>query len=541
MNKILTLILIITSSSVIAQRTGYDFKQLQDAGKIDISFNELKHSKNAFLIYPGNWDNAQGAATYYWVDGDVNKGFIFGTNSFGDDAYGQIFRIDNSYIIHGAYYWIGERDGDEGEVVFKVWNFSNGSTASVLGSKTIHMADIEKSEYSDEAFWVEFDEPIIVNSDFLIGADISDLDPFEEDVYGIGNVSTLNGDGAGAALALILEDDQWRPVLDYDMDVDIAIFPLVEYAVLSAVTFNVDMSDAVAVGDVEFDPELHEVYITGDFTNWTIPGDNEAYKLELINENDKDGDNTVYTITFDQIYAGRHDYKYYIVEDTPTDDMGEYPEDGSYRKLIVDEDMVVDDVFGSVFQANVFDFLFLKFNDNNEWVDAQVVDHLEIEYINDEIGKVNVFVEFDTNINVLTPTMTTTYGAIIEPKPETGDFDDFGEDASKTYTVISTDTTITKDWEITIYKTDELSAPEIAVEEPSLIIYPNPVRSILTFEHTDIINNVRIFDLTGRMVFAKDVNDHQTHINMSDFTHGVYIIQVFTDSGIQSRKIQVVR
>ena len=537
MKNVLTIILITLSSAVIAQRPGSNYERLLEAGKFAESINDLKDNDDLFFLYPGNWENAEAAATYVWEDGDVNMGYMFGTNTYEDDAYGQVFRTDYSYIIHGAFFWIGERYGEHGDVVFTVWNYSNGSVGSALVSKTISLADIIASELFDEAFWVEFDQPVLVTSDFLIGADVSRLDSFEEDVYGFGNVSSLDGDGAGAGLALILEDGSWRPVLDYNMDVDIAIFPLVEEAVLKSVTFNVDMNEALIDGD--FDPEQHDVYISGSFANWTTPGEAEAYKLSPTDaKNEKE---LVYTVAFDDVYAGKHEYKYYIVEDEPTWNMAEYPEDRPDRLLFLDANMTVDDVFGSVFQANIYDFWFLKQDDFDDWVDADVVDHLEIEYVDDDFGKVNVYVEFGTNINDLTPTMTVTYGASIDPYPETGDLYDFGEDAAKTYTVVSADPNVTKDWKITIYKTEELSVPGIDEKEHSLVLYPNPVRNSLNVEHTGFINSVKIFDITGRMIYNEQVNNNQAQINVSGFTQGVYIIQVITDSEIQSRKFQVTR
>jgi hypothetical protein len=45
------------------------------------------------------------------------------------------------------------------------------------------------------------------------------------------------------------------------------------------VTFIVDMTSAVAAGDVEFDPQVHNVYIAGEFPNWVKPGEDPAFKM----------------------------------------------------------------------------------------------------------------------------------------------------------------------------------------------------------------------------------------------------------------------
>lgn len=182
------------------------------------------------LLSPGNWDNASAAFVYSWSDDNIeHPGFIFGTNAYGDDAYGQIFDVDGNFTITGAFFWIGVRNGTEGEVAFTIWDYDGDAPGEVLGSKTLPMGEVEATEELGEALWIEFDEPVSVNGHFVIGADLEDLDEFVHEQYGLGHVSSENGDGLGAGLALIREaEDGWIPVLEYGMDVDIAIFPLAE-------------------------------------------------------------------------------------------------------------------------------------------------------------------------------------------------------------------------------------------------------------------------------------------------------------------------
>ncbi len=185
------------------------------------------------MLSPGNWENASAALVYSWSDEDVeNPGYIFGTNVYGDEAYGQVFEEDGNFTITGAFFWIGARNGTEGDVVFTIWDFDGEDPGEVLGSKTIPMEEVEASEELGEAMWVEFEEPVNVSGSFMIGTDISDLDDFVYEEYGLGHVSSENGDGMEAELAWIREaEGEWVPVLNYGMDVDIAIFPLAEMAV----------------------------------------------------------------------------------------------------------------------------------------------------------------------------------------------------------------------------------------------------------------------------------------------------------------------
>ncbi len=67
---------------------------------------------------------------------------------------------------------------------------------------------------------------------------------------------------------------------DFEVDLeekDITVTLMPDYA---DITFNVDMTDAVAEGGVEFDPEIHDVYLTGSFNDWVMPGDPGSYVME---------------------------------------------------------------------------------------------------------------------------------------------------------------------------------------------------------------------------------------------------------------------
>ncbi|MDG5767251.1 T9SS type A sorting domain-containing protein [Balneolales bacterium ANBcel1] len=102
------------------------------------------------------------------------------------------------------------------------------------------------------------------------------------------------------------------------------------------ITFNVDMS-----GAEDFDPEAHEVFVTGTFTGWVEPGSNPDFVLAP-----HEDDENIYTITV-FIDQGEHMYKYFIVEDAPTWDGGEWDGDPN-REINATEDMEVNDVWAVV-------------------------------------------------------------------------------------------------------------------------------------------------------------------------------------------------
>jgi hypothetical protein len=117
----------------------------------------------------------------------------------------------------------------------------------------------------------------------------------------------------------------------------------------SQVTFNVNMEDAVAEGGIIFNPGIHQVYITGSFTNWAQPGTEPSHQMFPVERSDLQNpgkDPLIYsvTITIDQ---GWHQYKYFLVENEPTWFMGEWSGDPN-RLIYVDGDIVINNDWGSL-------------------------------------------------------------------------------------------------------------------------------------------------------------------------------------------------
>jgi len=287
-------------------------------------------------LLPGNWANSTGAAIYTWQD---EMGYFFGTNAYGDLAYGQRFDVTDPYEIVKAVFWIGEKTGSTGNVVFTIWDFSGSKPGAVLASKTISLAEINASDEFDGAFVVEFDQPLLVTNNYLIGADISDLDEFEPDVYGLGNVSSMDGDGAGIGYAYILEGSVWIPVINYDLDTDIAIFPIVLHVELFSVTFNVNIT-----GVDDFDPDEHKVFVTGSFNQWVEPGALGSVQMTLIPPA-KEDDQLIYSATVPYLRGGDLFYKYFSDAFGHGWDGGEW-EGEPNRYVFIQEDWVLNDTWG---------------------------------------------------------------------------------------------------------------------------------------------------------------------------------------------------
>ena len=96
------------------------------------------------------------------------------------------------------------------------------------------------------------------------------------------------------------------------------------------VTFQVDMTDAD-----NFDPQEDEVYITGSFIGWAIPGDRHDEQVMT-----RLGDTMVWSISID-LPQGQHEYKYFL----NTGWGGGEWDGGPNRVIDVDQAMTIADTW----------------------------------------------------------------------------------------------------------------------------------------------------------------------------------------------------
>ena len=72
-------------------------------------------------------------------------------------------------------------------------------------------------------------------------------------------------------------------------------------------------------------------------------------------------------------------------------------------------------------------------------------------------------------------------------------------------------------------------------------LFPNPARDRFTVQGVNLIDQVRVFDLGGRMVLNVSVNDHQAVLQTGSLPNGLYIIQVISGKEIMNQRLQISR
>lgn len=67
--------------------------------------------------------------------------------------------------------------------------------------------------------------------------------------------------------------------------------------------------------------------------------------------------------------------------------------------------------------------------------------------------------------------------------------------------------------------------------------YPNPVTDMLTISATQPMSDVTVIDMLGRVLQAKNVNDTEVKIDMSNYPTGTYLVHVTADNAVRTFKV----
>jgi PKD repeat protein len=78
--------------------------------------------------------------------------------------------------------------------------------------------------------------------------------------------------------------------------------------------------------------------------------------------------------------------------------------------------------------------------------------------------------------------------------------------------------------------------------EVSLVLYPNPSTGIITIEIQNTTSNtckatLRITDMAGKLITAKNTNNCKAQLNMGQLARGTYMLYVNTENNLFTRKI----
>lgn len=72
-------------------------------------------------------------------------------------------------------------------------------------------------------------------------------------------------------------------------------------------------------------------------------------------------------------------------------------------------------------------------------------------------------------------------------------------------------------------------------------VYPNPASDFVTFAAQENINKVEVYNVVGQLIYSNNETNNQVMVNVKDFSNGVYIAKLFTNSGTSTQKFNVVK
>ncbi|MFO7978432.1 MAG: DUF5689 domain-containing protein [Bacteroidales bacterium] len=79
------------------------------------------------------------------------------------------------------------------------------------------------------------------------------------------------------------------------------------------------------------------------------------------------------------------------------------------------------------------------------------------------------------------------------------------------------------------------------LEQVAVNMYPNPARDAFTVDSKAMINMVRVYDMSGRLLVEQPVNDNRVTIETTMLRRGIYLVQIDSQGGTLSKKLQVIR
>ena len=359
------------------------------------------------------------------------------------------------------------------------------------------------------------------------------------------------------------------------------------------ITFNVDMSTAEG-----FDPDAHSVFVTGSFADWAEPGTEGSLELEWagkartaetimyenfddgipeewlnLDENGDgytwkltgaghapyDGDNAVYSESWDgsplepdnwlithQLNNVTDDWElsFFVKSQDPDWAAENYDvlisttgtDTGDFTSIY--NDVLEDDEWEQV-TLSLADYagedIYIAFRHHDVTDMFQIlIDAIQVEGTpgEDDNGDDPEELIYTGMAHAEAGTMEYKYFSdVVGDGWEGGEW----EGDPNREVEIDGDTVLHDVW--TEY--DDVSIVDAELLE--LNIYPNPASSVINVETDSHMQQIKVFDVSGRMVMHMDVQNSQHTFDVSSLSNGFYIMQVHTEDGVEGRRFHVAK
>tara|TARA_B110000971_G_C19567639_1_gene301613 strand:- start:197 stop:505 length:309 start_codon:yes stop_codon:yes gene_type:complete len=75
------------------------------------------------------------------------------------------------------------------------------------------------------------------------------------------------------------------------------------------------------------------------------------------------------------------------------------------------------------------------------------------------------------------------------------------------------------------------------VMDNNFSIYPNPTKNTINIVSNENINLINVLDNKGSLIFSQSFNENNISINVSDFSKGIYLVNIISLENSSSHKI----
>jgi hypothetical protein len=298
------------------------------------------------------------------------------------------------------------------------------------------------------------------------------------------------------------------------------------FAQTGNVTFNVDMSKATT-----FNPKTDSIFLAGSLVSWAQPGSVDTLMLT------PNSDSSVYSITVHGVANGMIQYKYFIINNGPDWNQGEWPGDPN-RFALVDGDVQLDDTFGDtpvpvVFKVDVSAiadsikaskaavFLAGDFGIGKAWAMPGELAPLQCTPNNDSTA-------FTLDLWLYKGTKIQYKNFLVFDGNASWSYGEWDGGDNRMDSIADADTINTVWGEMGF-----TAIPTHNADQPSFNVYPNPVHDVLYIDNLENANRIEIYNVVGQRIrVIREVTGKKLTIQTSDLNNGVYVVSAFGKNGV---------
>ena len=77
----------------------------------------------------------------------------------------------------------------------------------------------------------------------------------------------------------------------------------------------------------------------------------------------------------------------------------------------------------------------------------------------------------------------------------------------------------------------------LEINEISFDLFPNPAIDNIKIKSHSQNNRIRLFDITGNLLFSKKFYSDSFSLNISSLSSGIYILRLENDLGLKNKKL----